>query len=335
MYHSRLRGDYYEMGYRYGSLLHKNGFRFPEVSPEKLAFGEESSTILKAYYPGAIAEIQGFADGCAASFEQVSSFLLTVGLFGQSPQCSIFAVWNGSDMIVGRNYDMLLDVKKYTDSSLVSPNGRFRYIGHSDVFIGKVDGMNEHGLAVAITLVPSPLRQPSVHFYFATRYVLEHCRTVDEAVRVLSGFPASLCCNYLLADPTGGMAVVEASPERIRVRRPEAGGNSLICTNHHLHPEMTDITGSQPEAWSKTTERYAAIQQQLRLLPQPGVEDAIRILSDTKGHVCLNLKEHRFGTLYSIVMNLSQLELYRAEGAPNRCKYKRDDRLTALLKRTV
>ncbi|TKH31805.1 hypothetical protein FC698_29150, partial [Bacillus cereus] len=47
----------------------------------------------------------------------------------------------------------------------------------------------------------------------------------------------------------------------------------------------------------------------------------------TKGHVCLNLKEHNFGTLFSVVANLNTLDINRAEGQPNRAKYISDRRL--------
>ncbi|WP_054768677.1 hypothetical protein [Lysinibacillus parviboronicapiens] len=59
------------------------------------------------------------------------------------------------------------------------------------------------------------------------------------------------------------------------------------------------------------------------------------IMSEIKGHVCLNLKEHNFGTLFSVVANLNTLDINRAEGQPNRAKYVTDRRLIdAVLKET-
>ncbi|MGD7017899.1 hypothetical protein ACQCVC_17410 [Bacillus altitudinis] len=51
------------------------------------------------------------------------------------------------------------------------------------------------------------------------------------------------------------------------------------------------------------------------------------IMSDTRGHVCLNLKEKNFGTLFSVVADLNTLDINRAEGQPNRAKYVSDRRL--------
>jgi len=38
------------------------------------------------------------------------------------------------------------------------------------------------------------------------------------------------------------------------------------------------------------------------------------IMSETKRHVCLNLKKHNFGTQFSIVANLNTLDINRAVG---------------------
>ena len=52
------------------------------------------------------------------------------------------------------------------------------------------------------------------------------------------------------------------------------------------------------------------------------------IMSETKGHVCLNLTQHKLGTIYSVAANLNTLEITRAEGQPNKAKYIADHRLT-------
>lgn len=322
MYHPRLRGNYYDVGQHYGSLLYKNGFRFPEVSKEKIEFGEKSLPFLQTFYPEIIDEIKGFAEACHVSFEQVGSFLLSIGIFDTNAQCSIFASCQNGEMIVGRNYDMLLNVKKFTESSLVCMENKLRYVGHSDVFIGKVDGLNEKGLFIGVTLVPGEETRPGINFYFAIRYILEHCQNVNKAIEVLRSFHTSLSNNYLVADQYGGMAVVEVSPKHFNVRTPNENESFIVCTNHF------DDQESQPNAtWSKTTERNSTMINYLKNIEHMTEEKAQNIMSDSKGFVCLNLKEHKFGTLYSLILNLNTLHILRAEGQPNRTKYKQDNRL--------
>lgn len=322
MYHPRLRGNYYDVGKHYGSILYKNGFRFPNVSKEKLAFGKKSLPYLQDFYPDIIDEMKGFAEACHVSYEQVASFLLSIGIFDTNAQCSIFASFQNGEMIVGRNYDMLLSVKQFTESSLICMEDKLRFVGHSDVFIGKVDGLNEKGLFIGMTLVPGEETRPGINFYFAVRYILEHCQNVHEAIEVLRGFYTSLSNNYLIADQNGHMTVVEVGPNHFQVRTPTEGESYIVCTNHFIHQT------AQPHAtWSKTTERNNTMTNHLTNDEHMTEEKAKNIMSDYNGHVCLNLKNENFGTLYSLVLNLNQLDILRAEGQPNRTKYKQDNRL--------
>ncbi|WP_128895851.1 C45 family autoproteolytic acyltransferase/hydolase [Longirhabdus pacifica] len=329
MYHPRLKGNAYEAGKHYGSILWKNGFVLPEVSEEKLRYGTSCIPILEDFDPHVVKEIKGFADGCQASYEEVCSFLLSLGVLQPSGQCSIFAAFNGDDMIVGRNYDMLFDLKKFTESSLVCYEDKHKYIGHSDCFIGKVDGVNEHGLFVGISSVPHVGVKPGLNFYFAVKYILENCSTVQEGIEVLQQFPSSVSNNYLLADKSGQMAVMEVSPDGYQVRKPK--GHYIHCTNHHVN-----MISPEGWNWSKSEERYATLDS--RLKEEAGhmdVDIAQSIMSGTKGHVCLNLKQQKFGTLYSVVTNLNALQLFRAEGQPNKAKYILDERLNKSIAKSM
>ncbi|WP_338752764.1 C45 family peptidase [Bacillus sp. FJAT-52991] len=321
MYHPRLKGSSYEAGKHYASILYKNGFRFPKATEEKLAFGAACHPILAEFDPDMVKEIQGFAEGCHSTFAEVSSFLLSIGVFEPAGQCSIFAAFNGKETIIGRNYDMLFNLKKTTEASLVCLQGKNKYIGHSDCFIGKVDGINEHGLFVGITSVPHQEVKYGLNFYFAVRYILENCCTVEEGINVLKRFPSSTANNYLLADSTGKMAVVEVTLQEVRVRFPE--NDYIHCTNHHESDHVTESWN-----WSKSKERFDTLDKQLKENVQKiDLLMAQAIMSETKGHVCLNLKEYQFGTLFSIAANLNTLEIHRAEGQPNRVKYIDDKRL--------
>lgn len=329
MYHPRLKGNSYEAGKHYAEILYKNGFRFPIVTEEKLKYGESCKQILTDFDPHIVKEIQGFAEGCHSSFEEVSSFLLSIGVFELSGQCSIFSAYNGKEMFIGRNYDMLFNLKNITESSLVCFDDKNKYLGQSDCFIGKVDGINEHGLFVGISSVPHDGIKPGLNFYVAVKYILENCCTVDEGIDVLKRFPSSVANNYLLADPQGNMAVVEVTPNSYQVRLPT--NNYIHCTNHH---ESTSLTESWD--WSKSKERFETLDIRLKQnVKNMDLAIAQSIMSETKGHVCLNLKEQQFGTLFSVIANLNTLDIRRAEGQPNRAKYKSDRRLIDIVLKNV
>ena len=57
------------------------------------------------------------------------------------------------------------------------------------------------------------------------------------------------------------------------------------------------------------------------------------ILSDHTGLVCSRRERIRLGTLWSLVANLNELRILRAEGHPCKAKYREDNRLKKALER--
>lgn len=327
MFHPRVKGSYYEMGYKYGSILYEQGFTVPEQTSEKLDFGRKSEKEVRRFFPEILEQIKGFADACHTSYENLVAFILTIGAFKAEPMCSAFATFNGSDVVFGRNYDFYYRFKEYTGSYLTCPKEGYSSVGHSDIFVGRDDGVNEKGLAIAITGIEEKIVKPGINFILAVRYVLDKCASVKEGVKTLSDAHFSTTNNYLLADKGGNMAVVEASPDRVRVRRPEEGDSFIVCTNHFLHPEMLEMEKQKERCWDSMP-RYTTIYNALK--QQDGkidVKTAQKILSNHTGYVCSHQKNIKLGTLWSIIANLNKLQILRAEGHPCRAKYEPDTRL--------
>jgi predicted choloylglycine hydrolase len=330
MYHPRLKGSYYDMGRNYGAILFKHGFRVTPQSKEKLDFAAKSEPEVKRVFPEILEEVRGFAEGCHSSYEDLSAFMLTIGAFKPQPMCSSFAASTSSDVIFGRNYDFFYSFKKYTESYLNAPQDAFISLGHSDVFIGREDGINENGLAIAMTGLSDKTVKPGVSFVLAVRSVLDKCASVKQASKDIQDMHASACANFLLADQAGDMAVAEVSPDRAMIRRSEHGANFIVCTNHFVLPEMQqyeDLERRRIENWD-TIPRYEAISEGIRKAGQKmNVKVAQQIMSDHTGYVCSHQKKIKLGTLWSIAASLKNLDVFRAEGNPCRTKYKEDRRL--------
>lgn len=325
MYHPRLYGDFYEMGFKYGKLLYeKANFVIPSISIQKQKFGLASYKILNEYYPEIIEEIKGFADGIKDSDKNLGAFLLSLGIFDISGQCSVFAFKNKDSVIFGRNYDMLIEFKKFTESSLIAPKGKYSYISQSDVFIGRSDGINEKGLAIAMSFVNGTNVQPGIGFHFIVRKVLENCSTTKEAIEIIQKAKVSSANNFLIADTLGDIAVVESAPQKSKVRRPGNKKNYLYITNQFISKEMKHYDKGGVE-WSKSAERYRSLEQQLKSTEKMDLQRAKEILSDKC--ICLNLRKEKFGTIWSFVANLNELSIERAESKPNIKNYKSETRL--------
>ena len=336
MYHPVVRGDYYEMGHRYGAILYKHGFKIPAQPDEKLEFGRKSEDEVKRVFPDILEEIRGFADACHSPYEQASAFMFGIGAFKPLPACSVFATSNASDVVFGRNYDFFYSFKKYSASYLTCPTEGYWSLGHSDVFIGREDGINEKGLAVAVTSVEGKVIKPGISFCLELRCILDKCSTTDEAEKLLMAARGSVACNYLLADKNGKLTVVETSPSKNRVRQPEKDSNFIVCTNHFVHPEMQDMENQQDRQKSNwdTLQRYASIHAALK--EQNGrinVNDAQKILADHTGYVCSHQQKIGLGTIWSIVATLNKPQIFRAEGHPCASKFRPDLRLSEALKK--
>lgn len=97
---------------------------------------------------------------------------------------------------------------------------------------GVLSGMNEHGLTLANMEVRRTQRLPDAMPYILLyRTVLERCATVDEAISLLKKTPRQSVNNLMLMDAAGNRAVAEITPQKVTVRRGQAGA-ALFSTNH-------------------------------------------------------------------------------------------------------
>ncbi|MEM1281904.1 MAG: C45 family peptidase, partial [Cyanobacteria bacterium P01_H01_bin.152] len=180
-------------------------------------------------------------------------------------------------------------------------------------------------LAIAMSFVNGTQIQPGITFHLIIRKVLETCSTVSEAIALIQAAKVASANNFLVADATGNMAVVESAPQGSAVRVPAANENFLCITNQFQHPKMQAFDQGGID-WCRSAERYQHLCDRLSTCPQINVDSAKEILSTAP--VCLNLRREQFGTLWSVVTNLKTLTIARAEGRPKTTNYQPETRLT-------
>jgi hypothetical protein len=142
----------------------------------------------------------------------------------------------------GRNmdYDTFGVLDRRTYLLVYHPRDGYAFVSVAAApgLIGVISGMNEHGLWLATMEVPHPLRLPhAMPSMLLFRTVLEHCRTVDEAVAFLRKTPRQTAFNLMLMDATGDRAVAEITPGGVTVRR-APGNAALISTNHSRQNDL-------------------------------------------------------------------------------------------------
>jgi len=146
--------------------------------------------------------------------------------------CSLATWTRGSNMLV-RNYDyppLLCDT-----TVLASSWHGTRVMAMSDCVWGALDGINEHGLAIAIAFGGRSVVGEGFGIGLIVRYLLEFARDVPEALDLLRRVPVQLSYNLALVDASGHSAVAYVAPDRDLVV-----SGTLTAANRQGHTEWPE-----------------------------------------------------------------------------------------------
>ncbi len=169
--------------------------------------------------------------------------------------CSL-AAWNRAEHVLVRNYDyppLLCDT-----TVLASQWNGTRVVAMSDCVWGAVDGMNEHGLSVAIAFGGRPVVGEGFGIGLVVRYLLEFARDVPEALDALRRIPVQLAYNVALVDRAGAAAIAMVSPDR-----PMTLADGLTAGNRQGATEWAEHA-----AFCATEQREAALHE---AMVEPGL----------------------------------------------------------------
>lgn len=123
------------------------------------------------------------------------------------------AVWAKYNPILVRNYDydialseMRVIKSKWFDTEVIAS---------TDCLWGVLDGMNEHGLSVSLAFGGSRDRGPGFGIPVILRYILEFCKTTQQAVAVLQKIPTHMAYNITILDANFTVNTVEVGPDKM------------------------------------------------------------------------------------------------------------------------
>ncbi len=125
--------------------------------------------------------------------------------------CSLLT-YNRERNVLLRNYDyppLLCD-----NTVLASSWHGTRVMAMTDCLWGALDGVNEHGLSVAIAFGGRPVVGEGFGIGLVVRYLLEFATNVDDAIAMLHRIPIQLTYNLALVDASGRGAIVYVAPDR-------------------------------------------------------------------------------------------------------------------------
>ncbi len=259
-----------------------------ELSRRKLAEAMPALVPVWERLVGIGGEVAG--DGSGAEESLVARMLTLYRPTAFLAGCSQ-AVLPGEEPVMMRNYDY--DPSKFEGVFLRSSWTGTGVMATSDCLWGVLDGVNEHGLVVALSFGGRREVGEGFGIPLILRYVLEVCGTLEEAVEALRAVPSHMAYNVSILDRSGAHAVAQVGPGRETVVTPSA-----VATNHQGR-----ITWS---AYAKATASREREDFLLDCLDTPGLTGAELEEAFLHPPLYLDRFDRGFGTLYTVV--------YRAGG---------------------
>lgn len=207
-----------------------------------------------------LGEARGFTDhhpeiaplyhrlGAYHAAHDISHFVMDIPLAPSEPMdgCTSFAAWGkhtaGGRLLAGRNFDFQggrgFDKDKIV--MFVRPEKGHAFLSVSwPGMMGVVSGLNEKLLYVSINAgSSSDSRSVGTPSCFVARRVLQYASSIEEAIAIIEAARMFVSDSFLIADgKSGAVVVVEKSPDRMGIRRPE--GNFIVSANHYLTPVLS------------------------------------------------------------------------------------------------
>lgn len=298
------------------------------VNPERRDFADKSERIVGRYMPGFLDELHGMSDAVGIDYDIVKIWPLC--LYARLQQsCSAVAISadhtaQGKPLFV-RNYDFMDSDGKDFTALWTKPRDGCSSLGFTDAMSGRYCGFNEKGLAVAsaISGYAGPTR-PGITSNLATRWILDHHATTDEAVEFLREAPHFHGWNFLLCDTHNRIARVETCPERVEVID-SAEGIGFI-TNHYVSEEMRKLEEEDWRSSGSTAKRQVNILDWFRNRNQSiTVDYAVTLARNRvdKGGLCDRFSGMEGGTLWSWIYTIGESEVLISDGPPDKHPYQR------------
>jgi predicted choloylglycine hydrolase len=206
------------------------------------------------------------------------------------------AIWAGKEPVMVRNYDYNPNA---FDQLVLNTNWQGRQVlGVSDGLWGLVDGVNDAGLAISLTFGGRRVVGQGFGVPLILRYVLQTCKTAEEAGRVLARVPTHMSYDVAVLDAKRQHLTAMLVPDR-----PAVITHAAVATNHQENVEWVSHA-----RFTATVERERFLLQRLTLHRDPEEKFMNAFLKPPLYSTAFNAV---FGTLYTAVYRprLQQMEV--------------------------
>lgn len=232
-------------------------------------------------------EIRGIADGAGVTYDDIFVLNCAYDLMvsrgdpavrGEKHSrferlasgCSSFVAWGratkGGRVIGTHNDDGPRYPGQFQVIRIVRPEEGFSFISPSMVGrLAQHSTMNSQGLLVVGTALDNGTKEhveeAGLPLSVIFRHLSQHCSTTAEAVQTLERLPLIVAGNYLFADRSRTVELIQATPlHRVSVK-PEPGDQHVHVTNHALVEEIKPYLDLRP--LGSTHYRYQTLERDI------------------------------------------------------------------------
>jgi predicted choloylglycine hydrolase len=196
------------------------------------------------------------------------------------------AVWQRNEPFLVRNYDY--HPKAFDGTALRTRWQGTAVLGMLDCLWGLLDGVNEHGLVVALAFAGRRAVGTGFGIPLLLRYVLQRCTDVPSAVETLRRLPTHMSYHVTLLDAHGRHGRVTVFPDR-----PAIWSEANVATNHGESIEWAEHAQA-----TRSVERLRTLQVALQDHDEDGQRFVKRFLRPPLFQVQYS---RGYGTLYTAV----------------------------------
>ncbi len=283
-----FRGSHYDFGFEQGGLLKESILldnRRKQWKAKRPRFEIDIEATKAAYYkfaPGIWDELAGLQESLELPMEEILRDFGGYRIDAMPSGCSIVT---GTDFLV-RNYDFHPQTYEGRFSLFQPTDGGYSTIGPTSRITGRMDGMNEKGLAMGYNFTHRKKPGDGFVCYLIGRIILETCATVEETVALLHNIPHRSSFSYIVTDRSGETRIIEASPRSVDVRSDHVCTNHFEIQTHENRNYLKDSFGRLEAIHSQKSETKEAMR-------------AFRLFNDTDKGVFSTLYKSWAGTIHT------------------------------------
>lgn len=298
----QFRGTHFDFGFMQGekikdSLPVKNRENQWKVrKPRFTVKAEEVKRAITPFAPSVWEELLGLQAALEWPMERVLQEFGGYRLNYVKSGCSILT---GEHFLI-RNYDYHPKTYEGRYVFFQPTDQGYAIAGPSQRVTGRMDGMNEKGLALGYNFMHR--KNPGDGFICCMigRLILESCANATEAVAMLKEILHRHSFSYVVYDQMGETYIIEASPRGVEVRQ------SVACTNHFeimKHENRNHLVDSK--------RRLAILDEQQENM---NVADAFRLLNSTDKGIFSDLYSSWAGTIHTSAYLPKEMKVWIALG---------------------